>query len=289
MKLVNYLVDDQWRAGVLLGDAVHDAARLVGGAVPGSVPNVDGYLRNPELVEALCAALPGARGDSAVGGLVDVVLGPPIVAPSKVICVGLNYKEHADEVLKEVPSLPTLFAKFATSLTGPRAPVVTPSVVDPQLDYEGELAIVIGTTARRVDAAEALGYVFGAMVLNDVTSRRLQHATTQWTLGKAIDALTPCGPALVSLDEIPDLQRLELTTTVNGKVVQSANTASMIWSVAELVSIISQSITLEPGDIIATGTPAGIGSRRNPPLYLQPGDVVSVSIEGLGTLRNDVV
>jgi 2-keto-4-pentenoate hydratase/2-oxohepta-3-ene-1,7-dioic acid hydratase in catechol pathway len=289
VKLVNYLVDGRWQAGVLVGDTVHDAARLASGSEPGAAPSVDAYVCNPELADALRLALPDATDGSAVGEVDDLLLGAPLVAPSKVICVGLNYKEHADEVLKEVPAVPTLFAKFATSLTGPRAPLVMPSLDDPQLDYEGELAIVIGSRTRRVAADEALRHVFGAMVLNDVTSRRLQYASTQWTLGKALDALTPCGPALVSLDEIPDLQRLELTTVVNGEVVQAASTASMIWSVAELVSIVSQTITLEPGDVIATGTPAGIGARRSPPLFLQPGDVVSVSVEGLGTLRNEVV
>lgn len=161
-----------------------------------------------------------------------------------------------------------------------------PPIEDPQVDYEGELAVVIGQRASQVSVEQALDYVAGVSVMNDLTARRLQYETSQWMLGKAIDAFGPMGPALVTLDEIDDIQNLDLRTRVNGTEVQSANTSTMIWSVAELLAIITETIALEPGDIIAAGTPAGIGYRRTPQLLLGGGDVVEIEIDGVGLIRN---
>jgi acylpyruvate hydrolase len=180
------------------------------------------------------------------------------------------------------------FAKYPNSLVGPTDDIVPPPTTD-QVDYEAELAVVIGKRGRNIEVEDALDHVAGAMAFNDVSARDLQLANNLWTGGKAIDTFGPCGPALVLRDDIDDLQALPVRTRVNGEVVQDGNTASMIFGVAETIAFLSKIMTLEPGDIIATGTPAGVGNSRTPKLFLRPGDVVEVEIEGIGTLRNPVV
>jgi 2-keto-4-pentenoate hydratase/2-oxohepta-3-ene-1,7-dioic acid hydratase in catechol pathway len=179
------------------------------------------------------------------------------------------------------------FAKWANSLIGPTDPIVPPQTAH-QVDYEAELAVVIGDRVYDVDADRALDHVVGVMVLNDVSARDLQLANNLWTGGKAIDTFAPCGPAVVTLEEIEDIQALPVRTRVNGKIVQNGDTADMIFGVADTIAFLSQIMTLEPGDIIATGTPAGVGVSRTPQVFLRPGDIVEVEIEGVGTLRNPV-
>jgi 2-keto-4-pentenoate hydratase/2-oxohepta-3-ene-1,7-dioic acid hydratase in catechol pathway len=218
----------------------------------------------------------------------DVVrLGPPVPDPQKIICLGLNYRDHAKEAGLEPPSAPMFFAKFANSLIGPTDPIVPP-ITTHQVDYEAELAVVIGRRARFVNATTALDYVAGAMAFNDVSARDLQMANNLWTGGKAIDTFGPCGPALVTLDELDDIQTVPVRTRVNGETVQDGNTADMIFRVAETIAFLTQIMTLEPGDIIATGTPAGVGNSRDPKLFLHAGDIVEVEIEGIGRLSNPV-
>jgi acylpyruvate hydrolase len=201
--------------------------------------------------------------------------------------MGLNYRDHAEEAGLPIPSAPMFFAKFPNSLAGPTATIVPPATTT-KVDYEAELAVVIGRRGRDIQPASALDHVAGAMAFNDVSARDLQMANTLWTGGKAIDTFAPCGPALVTLDELGDLGALGLRTRVNGVLVQDGDTASMIFGVAETISFLSQIMTLEVGDIIATGTPAGVGASRTPPLFLDPGDVVEVEADGIGTLRNPV-
>lgn len=217
----------------------------------------------------------------------SVRLGPPVLDPPKIICLGLNYRDHAKEAGLAAPSAPMFFAKFANSLAGPTDPIVPPLTTG-QVDYEAELAVVIGKPGRQISADHALDHVAGAMAFNDVSARDLQMANNLWTGGKAIDTFGPCGPALVTLDEIPDLQSLPISTRVNGETVQDGNTDSMIFGVAQTIEFLSQIMTLEPGDIVATGTPAGVGNSRTPKLFLHVGDVVEVEIQGLGILRNPV-
>jgi 2-keto-4-pentenoate hydratase/2-oxohepta-3-ene-1,7-dioic acid hydratase in catechol pathway len=217
----------------------------------------------------------------------DVRLGPPVPDPPKIICLGLNYRDHAREAGLTAPSAPMFFAKWANSLIGPSDAIVPPSTTE-QVDYEAELAVVIGKRARNIDAGRALDHVIGVMVFNDVSARDLQLADNLWTGGKAIDTFGPCGPAVVTLDEIENIQALPLRTRVNGTTVQDGNTADMIFGVADTIAFLSQIMTLEPGDIIATGTPAGVGISRTPKLFLHPGDVVEVQIDGVGTVRNRV-
>jgi 2,4-didehydro-3-deoxy-L-rhamnonate hydrolase len=211
----------------------------------------------------------------------------PIDPPGKIVCVGLNYRDHAEEQGVALPKEPLLFAKFPNTLIGPGDPIVIPSVVT-QCDYEAELGVVIGTTAKRVSERAALDHVAGYICVNDVSARDLQFADGQWTRGKSPDTFCPVGPGLVPREEIDDPQALAIRCIVNGKALQDSSTAQMIFSVAEIIAYASQVITLEPGDLIATGTPAGVGVFRDPKVMLQDGDEVSVEIEGLGTLTNPV-
>jgi 2-keto-4-pentenoate hydratase/2-oxohepta-3-ene-1,7-dioic acid hydratase in catechol pathway len=292
LRLVTFETDAKRRAGVLVNDLVFDTELLAQSAgldVRGTdwTSNRAVLDAGPEVLEALAAA--AASGEvAAAGGLADLTLGPPIADPDKIVCLGLNYRDHAEESGLDLPVAPMLFAKFRNSLVGPEAPVVLPSLGE-KFDYEAELAVVIGKRAKDVAATDALEHVAGVMALNDVTARDVQHATSQWMAGKAIDTFAPCGPSLVLMDEIEDLQALRVQTRVNGATVQDGNTKNMIFDVAETIAFLSSLMTLEPGDIIATGTPAGVGISRDPQVLLHDGDVVEVEIEGIGVLSNTIV
>ncbi|WP_448333992.1 fumarylacetoacetate hydrolase family protein [Streptomyces sp. DSM 41534] len=294
MKLVSYQSDDVWRAGAVLGSTVYDVdVALIGSGMPGLAPRATtrellrrhgGALEQVEAaVRRAAVELPHAR----VGDMSELRLGPPVGDPGKVLCIGLNYQDHVAETGRALPVHPDVFAKFASTLIGPSDEIRCSYVTD-SLDFEGELAVVIGREGRDVEPSAALDLAAGLMVLNDITARDLQYRGTQWLAGKAVDGSTPCGPAVVTLDEVGDPQNLELATRVNGVRVQRSNTKHMIFSVAELISYVSRFLTLSPGDIISTGTPEGIGSKRNPPLWLKPGDTVDVEIERVGRLRNVV-
>jgi 2-keto-4-pentenoate hydratase/2-oxohepta-3-ene-1,7-dioic acid hydratase in catechol pathway len=211
----------------------------------------------------------------------------PVPRPGKIFGVGLNYRDHAEETGQPVPEVPILFAKFANSVIGPGQPIVVPAATR-RPDYEAELGVVIGSSAREVSVDDALGHVAGYLCCNDVSARDLQTATSQWTRGKAIDTFLPCGPWLVTSDEVPDPQALGIRCMLNGEVMQDSSTGQMVFGVAELVSFISQACSLEPGDLIATGTPPGVGFARTPPVWLHDGDEVTVEIDGLGALTNPV-
>jgi 2-keto-4-pentenoate hydratase/2-oxohepta-3-ene-1,7-dioic acid hydratase in catechol pathway len=218
--------------------------------------------------------------------LADLRLCAPVPDPEKIICLGLNYRDHAAESGQEIPTTPIWFGKFANSLVGSGEDIVLPSANAEAVDYEAELAVVIGRRARRVDAASALQYVAGAMPFNDVSARDLQFQTSQWMAGKAIDSFAPCGPSLVTLDEIEDLQALALRARINGEVVQEGTTADQIFTVAEAIAWLSRTMTLRPGDIIATGTPAGVGAAKG--LFLKSGDTVEVEVDSRGAVSNRV-
>ncbi|HET6506102.1 MAG TPA: fumarylacetoacetate hydrolase family protein [Baekduia sp.] len=215
----------------------------------------------------------------------SVTIRPVVPRPDKVICVGLNYREHVAESLRDEPEYPVLFTKWASTLTGPTDPIALPAE-STKIDYEGELVVVIGRRARRVAKADALSVVAGYAVANDLSMRDFQHKSHQWLQGKAWDASTPVGPFLVTPDEVPDPQALRLRTIVNGRTVQDATTDLMIFDVATLVAAVSEFATLQPGDLILTGTPGGVGVRRDPPLLLGPGDVVAVEVDGVGRIEN---
>ena len=212
----------------------------------------------------------------------------PLANPSKIIAVGLNYRLHADEAQMETSVSPLLFAKTPNTVLGADVELTVTAGSTTQLDYEGEMAAIIGLAASRVPIAAALDYVFGYTVSNDVSARDAQFADGQWTRGKSFDGFCPLGPWLVTADEIGDPQSLELSTFVNGIEQQRASTEAMIFPVAELVSYISETITLVPGDVILTGTPDGVGFAQDPPLFLTDGDEVAVTVERIGTLRNTI-
>ena len=212
----------------------------------------------------------------------------PIERPGKIIAVGLNYRDHAAESESPLPESPILFAKWPNCLIPHGVPVVLPPSVD-QADYEAELAVIIGRRAQRVSEDDALDFVSGYLAMNDVSDRKAQAADGQWSRSKSYDTFGPCGPALVPASEIPDPQRLAIAMDLNGVRMQESNTANMIFGVRYLISFISQRITLEPGDVISTGTPDGVGAFRPEPVFLKPGDVMTVTIEGIGELTNTVV
>jgi acylpyruvate hydrolase len=230
----------------------------------------------------------GDADDGAPIARDDVRLTAPVARPQKVVCIGVNYREHAAEMGRvDLPSVPTVFAKWANAVIGPEDDVLVPPGVD-LVDYEAELAVVIGRRASRVARGDALDHVAGYCCANDVSSRQRQYETTQWTMGKAVDTFLPLGPHLVTADEIPDPQQLAITCTVNGEVRQSSTTAQMIFPVAELIEFVSSMVTLEPGDVISTGTPPGVGAGMKPPRFLSDGDEVVVDIEGVGALRSTI-
>ena len=210
----------------------------------------------------------------------------PIPRPGKIVCVGLNYKDHAEEQGAELPAAPLLFAKFTTALIGPGDPIVIPSIVA-KCDYEAELGVVIGTSVRNVSKENALEAVAGYVVANDVSARDLQFADGQWTRGKSPDTFCPVGP-LVPAAEIADPHALGIRAILNGETVQDSTTANLIFGIDEVVSYVSRTSTLEQGDLILTGTPAGVGVFRNPPLLLQPGDEITIEIDGVGSITNPV-
>ena len=211
----------------------------------------------------------------------------PIERPGKIVCVGMNYRDHAAEAGLEVPARPVLFAKWPNALVGPGEPIVLPPESE-QIDYEAELGVVIGARVRRVPVERALAAVVGYVCVNDVSARDLQFEDGQWTRSKSFDTFCPVGPRLAPAEEVGDPQDLAIRCLVNGEPLQDSSTKHMVFGVAELVSYASQALTLEPGDLIATGTPAGVGFTREPPVFLRPGDEVTVEIDGIGALTNPV-
>jgi acylpyruvate hydrolase len=219
----------------------------------------------------------------------DLVFGCPVVRPGKIIGIGLNYMDHVLETGADIPEEPVVFAKFSSALIGPGAAIEVDADASEAVDYEAELAVVIGRRARSVSSESALDYVFGYCVANDVSARDWQRRDPRITRSKSLDTFCPVGPYLTSSDEILDVQNLAIESRVNGEERQHSSTAQMIFSVAQLVAYLSHGTTLEPGDLILTGTPPGVGFAMDPPRYLRPGDAVECKIEGLGTLRNDVM
>jgi 2-keto-4-pentenoate hydratase/2-oxohepta-3-ene-1,7-dioic acid hydratase in catechol pathway len=212
----------------------------------------------------------------------------PIDRPQKIVCVGLNYRDHAEEQGTALPERPILFAKWPNTLIGPGEPIVLPAISQ-KVDYEAELGVVIGARVRGVSKENALEAVAGYVCLNDVSARDLQFGDGQWVRGKSPDTFCPIGPRLVPAAEISDPQALSIRAILNGQVMQASTTANMVFGVAEIVSFVSQGITLEPGDLIVTGTPAGVGAFRKPQVWLTPGDEITIEIDGVGSITNPVV
>jgi 2-keto-4-pentenoate hydratase/2-oxohepta-3-ene-1,7-dioic acid hydratase in catechol pathway len=236
----------------------------------------------PEAWDAARSGVPLEAGELLRPGMLDA----PLKSPSKIACVGLNYHDHCRETGMAAPERPLIFAKFASSLTGPDAPIEWPKGLTEQVDWEAELAVVIGRRIRHSSESEALDAVFGYTAANDVSARDLQFADQQWVRAKSIDGFCPIGPVIVTPDEFGDPQDKRLSSRVNGETMQDSTTAEMIFGVAEIVSFLSRACTLEPGDLILTGTPWGVGGFRDPPVFLKPGDTVEIEVEGIGVLAN---
>ena len=284
MRLVSFSERGQERPGIVVGKEVVDlrAARPEWPATWRSLLETS-LLNEVRRLAEQAAKLP----TNYRRPLDQVRLGPPILDPRNIVCVGVNYHDHASEAGKTLPSNPVLFAKALGALNGPYDDIVIPEG-STQVDYEAELAIVIGRQAKRVSERDALDYVCGYMALNDVSEREAQFSDKQWYRGKSFDTFAPCGPWIVTGDEIPDPGNLTLSAVLNGQVLQDSNTSQMSFGPAALVSFISRGITLHPGDIIATGTPSGVGFFREPQIFLKPGDVIEIKVEKIGTLRNRV-
>jgi acylpyruvate hydrolase len=269
------------------------AASRDGKSFHGMLSSDAGYPGPMERIVAMSEAERHAAATALLGGsavnLAAVTMLPPLTSPGKIICVGLNYRDHAAESKMEVPEYPTLFVRFTSSLVAHDAPMLRPAE-STRFDYEGELVAVIGKSGRRIPKDRALEHVMGYSIFNDGSIRDYQLRTTQWTMGKNFDGTGGFGPVLVTADALPPGARgLRIQTKLNEQIVQDAGIDDLIFDVADLVSMISAGITLETGDIIVTGTPSGVGAARKPPLFMKAGDVCEVHVERVGTLRNPII
>jgi 2-keto-4-pentenoate hydratase/2-oxohepta-3-ene-1,7-dioic acid hydratase in catechol pathway len=284
MRLITYKAKNGARLGILRDDHVVDLATASDGRLPSDMRT---FLQQGENAMRLARQV----GEDAVASLAlsEVTLLAPIPNPSKVVAIGLNYMDHCREQNIEPPEAPIIFAKFPSAVVGPGAAIRWDPALTRKVDYEVELAVVMGRTARRVSAADALDYVAGYTICNDVSARDLQFGDRQWVRGKSLDTFCPLGPWLVTRDEIPDPHDLSIRCTLNGDVMQDSTTAEMIFGVPQLVEFISRAFSLLPGDVIATGTPDGVGVFRSPQVFMKDGDVVTLEVEGLGKLTNHCI
>lgn len=287
MRFVTFKNDDRVGVGILAGACVLDVHRS-DRALPGTMRSLietgnAGLERTRRLLDDWTA---GNLPSSAVHLLADVELLAPVPDPSKVVAVGLNYADHCRESGIPIPERPLLFAKFPTAVIGPEARIEWDPALTTEVDFEAELAVVIGQRARHVPAARAFEFVFGYTCGNDVSARDLQHGDGQWVRGKSLDTFCPLGPAIVTKDEVPQPGRLGISCRLNGRTMQASSTAEMIFDIPALVEFMTQAFTLLPGDVILSGTPHGVGGARRPPVFMRDGDVIEVEIEGLGLLRN---
>jgi 2-keto-4-pentenoate hydratase/2-oxohepta-3-ene-1,7-dioic acid hydratase in catechol pathway len=267
--------------GVLAGDSILPLA-------PAGFPDMLALISGGAGALTKISNLIAEASQDRLIGLASVSLTAPIPRPPKVICVGLNYRDHAIESRMEIPKVPTIFCKFSTAVIGPGENIVLPRN-STQPDYEAEFAFIIGKGGRHIAPERWQEYIFGYTNLNDVSARDFQMATTQWIMGKTFDTFCPMGPWVVTADEISDPHSLDIKISVNGETLQSSNTRHLIFRIPDLIVHLSSVFTLEPGDVVSTGTPAGVGFARKPPRFLKPGDEVVVEVEGLGALRNSVI
>ncbi len=282
MRLVTFELDGQARPGMISDvDTALDISSLGFGSV------LD-FIEAGRDGRAKAEALADQSPRNARHRLRDLKLLAPIPRPRKFICVGLNYRDHAAETGAQIPSVPTIFNKFTTAVIGPGANIVLPKVSKAP-DYEAEFAFVIGRGGRHIAAEDWVEHVFGYTIVNDVSARDYQRATTQWLMGKTFDTFAPMGPWIVTADEIADPHSLDVQMEINGETLQDSNTRELIFRVPQLIAFLSSVFTLEAGDVVSTGTPAGVGFARKPPRYLRPGDDVVVKISKIGELRNPVV
>jgi 2-keto-4-pentenoate hydratase/2-oxohepta-3-ene-1,7-dioic acid hydratase in catechol pathway len=281
LRFVNIERRGYGEPGVISGDEIigikgagfHDLQSVIAGGAE-CIDRVSRWIYNPP---------GGERFDLGTTRLLA-----PIPRPPKIVCIGLNYRDHAAESNMAIPETPTVFSKYPTSVIGPGQPIVLPKN-STKPDYEAEFAVVIGKGGRYIDEANWREHVFGYTIVNDVSARDYQMATSQWMIGKTFDTFCPMGPAIVTVDEIEDPHNLAISLSIGGETLQDSNTSNLIFGVPQIIAYLSSVFTLEPGDVIATGTPAGVGFARKPPRYLREGDEVRVKIEGIGELVNPVI
>jgi 2-keto-4-pentenoate hydratase/2-oxohepta-3-ene-1,7-dioic acid hydratase in catechol pathway len=288
MHLVTFVHDGSTRIGALQTRDGQEVVVDLSRAEPRLPNDMIAFLAGGEENRALAARALSDPPSEAVLDRGAVRLAAPIPRPGKIICIGLNYRDHAAESNAPLPEFPVVFAKYANTVVGPGDAIVLPRVTE-QVDYEGELGVVIGAKVRDVPESEALSCVAGYLPVNDVSARDYQMRTSQWTMGKTFDTFAPMGPALVTADEIADPHNLNLRVTIGDEVLQDSNTRHLIFTIPQLIADLTKVMTLEPGDVIATGTPAGVGAARNPKRWLRAGETVRVEIAGLGVLENPVV
>ncbi len=286
MRLVTYRSAAAPRAGVLVGDQVIDAWIAIGEPQHGSLRELIAEAKLEELDSAL-EVEDLAQGSASAGSIAELELLPPIPDPEKIVCIGLNYRSHAAEAGIDPPQSPAIFAKYRNALAAAGAAVKLPAASH-KVDYEGEVAFIIGRRASAVREPEALEHIAGYTLLNDLSARDLQFATPQWMSGKVFDGSAPCGPALVTKDEAGPHDGIEFALRLNGEEMQSASTADLIFSIPQLLSHLSELMTLEPGDIVSTGTPAGVGGAREPHVWLRGGDQLALISPSLGTLETGI-
>lgn len=286
MKLVTFRHRGRARIGALIPQGARTLVLDFRRAEPGLPADMLEFLCGGEPVWALAQRVTADPDERALLALEDVTLLAPVPRPGKLICVGHNYYDHAVDA-SNPEEYPTFFAKFTNTVIGHQQPIVYPRV-PVQLDYEAELAVVIGKRAKSVDTDRALEFVAGYTIFNDVTARDYQPRSSQWSIRKSFDTFGPMGPALVTADEIPDPGSLDLALDLNGVQRQHSNTSNLIFPITFLIAYLTRTMTLEPGDVIATGTPSGTGAMQTPPAFMKPGDVVRIRIEGIGELVNPV-
>ena len=298
MKFLNFSrknAPNVLRLGCVFGDAFFDVTKAIGDDLlefPRVVFSIEEILQAKDGLMTLEDQLVNLkRSSSGLQGFLfqadEITVRAPLVHPQKVIGIGLNYKDHIDEIKKPAPKEPLLFAMYASAIIGPDEPIVIPQMSQ-QVDYEAELAVVIGRRAKHVPVQNAVDYIAGYTICNDVSARDLQFSDGQWLRAKSFDTFAPLGPYLVTRNELGDGSGLGIELRLNGKTMQKSTTSNLVFDVPNLVSYISRVMTLDVGDIIATGTPAGVGFVRNPPVFMKPGDIVEIEIEGIGQLRNRV-
>ncbi|MBT2689131.1 fumarylacetoacetate hydrolase family protein [Bacillus sp. ISL-47] len=285
MKLAAFTIHLQQHIGVVQGEKAISLTLLGGDRFPKCLKT---FIEKSEELLPLAENLINQRdSDAAVFPISDVKILPPIPAPEKIICVGLNYIDHCRETGMEPPASPVIFSKYANAIAGHNDAVEIP-INSSEVDFEAELAIVIGKEAKRVSEEEANDYVFGYTIMNDISARDLQFKDGQWSRGKTADTFAPTGPVIVTNEEAGDPHNLAISLELNGEIMQDSNTSNLIFTIPQIISFLSQSMTLRPGDLIATGTPPGVGMGRNPKVWLKDGDRMSITIENIGTLSNYV-
>lgn len=306
MKLLHYRKDSGYRLGLLRGEYIVDLKRGWREYAKKNGLNKEKACMFEDMISFFNDGRKASAGAEKVGRYADkliknnnihkkfimkqdgVEIGPPVLHPEKIICIGLNYRDHCEEGGKEIPKSPVVFAKFSTAITGHNGSVVKPPATK-KLDFEAELAFVIGKEGRWIARKDWREYVAGFTIVNDISARDIQFSDGQWIRAKSFDTFAPVGPYLVTIDEIKNPHNLDISLTLNGKVMQDSNTKNLIFNVPYLVSFLSKVVTLKPGDIVSTGTPPGVGVFRNPPVLLKHNDVMEATIEKIGTLKNRVI